>query len=834
MRKAILVRGPSGSGKSSFIRKMGWEPWFLSQDQIRLLRRGPALTDRGVLAVPGEDNEKVFKEFIHRLADRAERGEFLVVESVFDEFNPLALDVLRQHDYAVACLDFFQVPLPTVQAGNLARPEWARVPAHVIDRQVQRGADTPWGRHPDVTVVPFHPDGRHEAALRAWRDEPVLDIDSSRYRAITHIGDLQGCLSVLIGPGGPLEYGFRDDTLYVFVGDLLDRGIENGKLLRWFIDTALPRDNVMLIRGNHEVHLSRWGRDLPAVSDEFAQRTLPQLKAAGITRDEARQVIAKARDIVRYTYAGHQVMVTHAGLPTVPADPVVVPSRQYEKGTGYWSDPVDQQFDAHAPAGWVQVHGHRNHGFQAIQATPRSFSLEEQVEFGGRLRWATLTPSGWSTGSVRNPVFEVKGMLKHAERALVWPGAAPAGLDPATLTALRAHKGVKERPQGNGISSFNFTKDVFFSASWDDVSARARGLFVQVDPAPAAGDAYPVLARGYDKFFNVNERPDTQLAALARDLAFPVTAWVKENGFLGLVGYDPTKGGLLTASKSSTQGDFADLLRRQINDQLDTVRQEALARFLRDNDACLSVEVIAPVEDSHIIEYDSAKLIVLDMIRRSGDGARLPYDELVKLTKRFGLETKQRGPRLPDGEALTHWHDRIAYDLSFRHRGQDIEGFVLEDAAGRQAKIKLAHYAFWKRMRSVVGSMASAHDQLLKAHAQDVSRVDRANRGRVTGGLAPLPLPPSPSLAALADTMRARGAAIHPVAEVFLPWAAQQGPEAWKRSIIDLRNAFLAAVPTETLQWHVPFDPYGHGPVIVSAAGTGENASPVASRGPKA
>ena len=50
-----------------------------------------------------------------------------------------------------------------------------------------------------------------------------------------------------------------------------------------------------------------------------------------------------------------------------------------------------------------------------------------------------------------------------------------------------------------------------------------------------------VVARSYPKFFNVNERPETRFGMLQYKLKFPVTVYVKENGFLGMVSYNPAK-----------------------------------------------------------------------------------------------------------------------------------------------------------------------------------------------------------------------------------------------------------------------------------------------------
>lgn len=53
----------------------------------------------------------------------------------------------------------------------------------------------------------------------------------SKYRKIHHIGDIQGCFSILKEYLQELE----DDECYIFLGDYIDRGIENGKVLKFLL-----------------------------------------------------------------------------------------------------------------------------------------------------------------------------------------------------------------------------------------------------------------------------------------------------------------------------------------------------------------------------------------------------------------------------------------------------------------------------------------------------------------------------------------------------------------------------------------------------------------------
>ena len=59
--------------------------------------------------------------------------------------------------------------------------------------------------------------------------------------------------------------------------------------------------------------------------------------------------------------------------------------------------------------------------------------------------------------------------------------------------------------------------------------------------------------------------PQTDLAVLRDKLKVPVTAYVKENGFLAIVAYDYNHDDLFIASKSTTKGDYVEYIKEQLN-----------------------------------------------------------------------------------------------------------------------------------------------------------------------------------------------------------------------------------------------------------------------------
>ena len=60
---------------------------------------------------------------------------------------------------------------------------------------------------------------------------------------------------------------------------------------------------------------------------------------------------------------------------------------------------------------------------------------------------------------------------------------------------------------------------------------------------------------------------------------------------------------------------------------------------------------------------------------------------------------------LPDWKAFADWYGQVN-GKDYTYRGQQIEGFVIEDTAGRMVKLKGAYYRFWKQMRGLAREIA--------------------------------------------------------------------------------------------------------------------------------
>lgn len=255
------------------------------------------------------------------------------------------------------------------------------------------------------------------------------------------------------------------------------------------------------------------------------------------------------------------------------------------------------------------------------------------------------------------------------------------------LKELEQSELVRKKDLGGGIVSYNFTRDSFFKSKWNDLTITARGLFV-------VSETEKIIARSYNKFFNLFERPETEWRNLQQNLQFPVQVYLKENGFLGIVSYNPKTDDLFIASKSTNQGDYAgyfkELLLKELGDNVDKFKT-----FLKKMDSSAIFEVIDIVNDPHIIKYSESGVFLLDVVKNDFSNTFMEYDALELFAKEFNFETKVLFKTCENFESLKELIDY--YDDSMS--GVAIEGFVVKDSKGFMFKYKTPYYKFWKEVR---------------------------------------------------------------------------------------------------------------------------------------
>lgn len=681
MRRLFILRGAPNSGKTYWVEQNGLQDYTVSVDEIRRLFSSPRYDTSGNLYVP--ESRKQVGPFISKLLmERMPHGELIVLDGVHMSADDIRgyKSLINEYRYRAYIVDFSDVDKKICLERESDTSGIRREDECAIESFYAHAFISPSGFE---TVTP-------DSALELICSASPYDL--SDYKAVNFFGDIHGCYTALMGtmdalgcPNGALS----DDEFYIFCGDYVDRGLENAQTLEYLMSIA-DAPNVMMLEGNHERWLNDWSHNIEAKSKTFYRKTAPELEEAGIDKKEVARFYRKLIPMAWISDAdGRKIFACHGGIPTFPNPFAGISARELIKGVGEYKDADDVNACWEASAGEqdiYQIHGHRNAKDTSPHPFEHVFSLEGAVEHGGDLRVVRFAMGqDPQVISVPNTVFD----HIHNEIPLEDMTFEDA------LDNLRANPMIREKRLGNNISSFNFSREAFMTNAWDTQSIKARGLFIDTE-----NDM--IMARSYDKFFNIGEQDNTEASVLARKFVYPVSVYKKENGYLGIAAPDGD-GKLFFASKTTTQGDYAIEFKRLLISTLGSSLSK-FADYLEDIDASAVFEVIIPSFDRHIVEYDEndPHVVLLDIIYNDFEFGHIDYEELVDIASRFKLRIKEKDCELHTMKQFVEWYEQVSAPNFTPSDGKHIEGYVLEDSDGFMVKVKSDWYRYWKSMRTVI------------------------------------------------------------------------------------------------------------------------------------
>ena len=683
MRVLLLMRGAMGCGKSTWIEQNGLKPYTLCADDIRLLCQSPVLDIDGSRKISQKNEQVVWRTLFDILETRMKRGEFTVIDATNTKTSEMNRykDLAKRYRYRIYCVDMTDVPIEVAKAQNAKRDSIKFVPEDAIDRAYARFANQniPSG----IKVI------KPNELDTIW----YKPMDLSPCNKVHIIGDIHGCYNALKKFMDGVD--INGNEYFIFLGDYLDRGLENVETIEYLMELQRTHNNVYFLEGNHEVHLRNWANDDNVTSSEFRKITQTKLDAACVNKKDVRSFCRSLGQCSYFTYGDVNVLVTHGGLSTMPNNLTLIATEQMIKGVGNYKDAhdVDQAFLSTTNGNLYQVHGHRNETNECIQVNKATFNLNGDVEFGGHLRVVTFYKShngmvAYQTHEIKNDIYRLPETISKSDDEIANSDVA------SVIEYMRASKFVNEKEFGD-ISSFNFTRKAFENQEWDGITTKARGLYIDTRHNE-------VVARGYEKFFNLNEVSETKSESLSRNLVFPVKAYVKENGFLGIVSTDHD-GNIIFASKSTLNGDHAQMLKENLYNLYGTDAVEKIRQFSYNNKVSFVFEVIDKERDPHIIKYKNNECILLDIIRNDIKFNKLSYEDMCEVANCIGLKHKYLVNTITDYKKLNLYINIISSPnteyTTDRIDDECVEGFVFEDANGFMFKLKTSYYNEWKMLR---------------------------------------------------------------------------------------------------------------------------------------
>ena len=694
MRTLLLLRGVQASGKSTWIKENNLEPYTLSADNIRLNIANPVLNEDGSYEISQKYNKITWELLYKYLEMRMQNGDFTIVDATHSDIKLLNKyrDLASTYKYTMYCLEF-DVPLEEALKRNKERDNYKYVPERVIEKTyetIKKNEKLPSGLKKIETI-----------------DEIInfYTADVNQYKKVVIIGDIHSCAE----PLKEVLKDFNEETLYVFVGDYFDRGIQAVETFKIMLD-LLEKPNVILIEGNHEEKsMKKFIYDEEKYTKSFEETTLlPLLKEYDVdyVRASLKKIYKKLRQCFAFEFRGKKFLCTHGGLPLV-SKLTLVSAKEMIHGVGKYETEIGEIYSENYKKGlcqdFIQVHGHRG-----INDGEYSYCLEARVEFGGELKVLTIDNEGnIEKYGIKNDVYNrgLKLPMSGAREKVEFNTANEL------INEMIGHKFITVKECEHNLISLNFNREAFNKKKWNDLTIKARGLFVDKD----SGE---VKIRSYNKFFNFGER-HVNLGYLKKYATYPMRVFKKYNGFLGLASVVNDE--VVLTSKSVTSGKYKDIF-QDIWDKVENEVRELLKQTMIENNCTAVFEVVSPEYDPHIIKYDKEYLYLLDFIENKLDldthNIDLEFSENLMKKVEFSsdlLTKKEEITRLENYDELYNFLAEKEKSL------EEFEGYVLCDNSGFMFKFKLPYYRLWKERRSWLERYRSA---LAKGKKVEVTEKD--------------------------------------------------------------------------------------------------------------
>ena len=694
MRTLLLLRGIQASGKSTWIKENNLEPYTLSADNIRLNIANPVLLEDGSYEISQKYNKVTWELLYKYLEMRMQNGDFTIIDATHSDLKLLNKykDLANTYKYTMYCLEF-DVPLEEALKRNKERDNYKYVPERVIER----------------TYETIKNNEKFPSALKKIEsiDEIInfYTADVNQYEKVVIIGDIHSCAE----PLKEVLKDFNEETLYIFVGDYFDRGIQPVETFNIMLD-LLEKPNVILIEGNHEEKsMKKFIYDEEKYTKSFEETTLlPLLKEYDVdyVRASLKKIYKKLRQCFAFEFRGKKFLCTHGGLPLVPKL-ALVSAKEMIHGVGKYETEIGEIYSENYKKGlcqgFIQVHGHRG-----VNDGQFSYCLEDRVEFGGELKVLTIDNEGKikKTG-IKNSVYN-KGLKLPMSGTVEKVEFNTAN---ELINEMIRHQFITVKECEHNLISLNFNREAFNKKKWNDLTIKARGLFVDKD----SGE---VKIRSYNKFFNFGER-HVNLGYLKKYATYPIRAFKKYNGFLGLASVVNNE--VVLTSKSVTSGKYKDIF-QDIWDKVESEVRELLKKTMIENNCTAVFEVVSPEYDPHIIKYDKEHLYLLDFIENKLDLDTHNID--LEFSENLMKKVEFSSDLLTKKEELTRLenYDELYNFLAEKEKSlEEFEGYVLCDNSGFMFKFKLPYYNLWKTRRAWLERYRSA---LVKGKKVEVTEKD--------------------------------------------------------------------------------------------------------------
>ncbi|KAI7882336.1 tRNA ligase [Lichtheimia hyalospora FSU 10163] len=258
-------------------------------------------------------------------------------------------------------------------------------------------------------------------------------------------------------------------------------------------------------------------------------------------------------------------------------------------------------------------------------------------------------------------------------------------------------------------------REHIYKKNRNGLPTQARGLFTLDD----VNAQYPIVVRGYNKFFNLHETDTTQWPSLKSDTKGPYYATAKENGCIIFIGALNASTVVVTSKHTIPipQDDptmHGGVGYRWLLRHLESVnlKESDLAAWIYKHKVTLVAELCDDQFEEHVLRYDPKEsgLYMHGVNYNTSTLRTLEFEKVQEIARHFGFRSidYDKYDSLDEIKALA---DQIAESGKYKNR--DIEGIVIRckrDDKDFFFKIKNDHYLLFREYREITKGMIDVKD----------------------------------------------------------------------------------------------------------------------------
>ena len=292
MRILLMLRGLPASGKSTWVRENHLQQYTVSSDELRILLGSITMDIDGRMKIGQSVNQTMWEMLYNILEKRFEVGAFTILDATNIKTKDMnsVKKLAKEYRYRIYCVDFTDVSVEECIMRDMSRG------LHMVGEAVIRKM----ANSLNESKVP--------SGIEIVKPDKAVDliyynkVDLNEYKKIHHIGDIHGCYTALKNYLDKYSEGrIKEDEFYIFMGDYIDRGIENAEIVK-FLASICELPNVILLEGNHDKYLKMYHDDVVTPSRTFNNVTRLELDEDVNSKMYCGRIVKKLRQCFMYSY----------------------------------------------------------------------------------------------------------------------------------------------------------------------------------------------------------------------------------------------------------------------------------------------------------------------------------------------------------------------------------------------------------------------------------------------------------------------------------------------------------------------------------------------------